>query len=262
MYDKILPEFMRILTRIDELENLGPKTIHINFDENGIIFEDLNVIGYEMPIRLDGLDLTHAKMVIRITAKMHAASAIYHDECPDKNELPGNFRKGMFCRESSILAPYFETTFKALGDAVSEWPGYEYYGEKLIKMRKTLVENGNQAFDVIEGDFNCLLHGDLWVNNTMFKYDESGHPTDVIMVDFQYCIYGSPMLDLLYFMCTSLADDLRANQQDELIQFYHQNLEEFLVRLKYKGNIPTLYDLQQQCLKKYFYGKTKYHDHS
>ena len=89
----------------------------------------------------------------------------------------------------------------------------------------------------------------------MFKYNNENEPVDVILLDFQYCCYASPAIDLLYFIHTSCVDDLRENRVDELTQYYYYQLKDILNRLNHKiGKIPTLHEFQQQVLKKYFYG--------
>lgn len=89
----------------------------------------------------------------------------------------------------------------------------------------------------------------------MFKYNDNNEPVDVILLDFQFCCYGSPAIDLLYFIHTSCIEDLRENRVEELIQFYYNQLKDILNRLNYNiSQLPTLHQFQQQMLKKYFYG--------
>lgn len=78
---------------------------------------------------------------------------------------------------------------------------------------------------------------------------------NVMLIDFQYACWSSPVIDLHYFLNTSLQESLRPNRFDELIDFYHGNLVETLKRLRYKKPIPTLEQLKQQYLDKSFYGK-------
>lgn len=107
--------------------------------------------------------------------------------------------------------------------------------------------------DDSDNSFKCLNHGDAWVNNYMFKYDEYGNPIDVLFLDFQVTFWNSPIVDLLYFFITSTNNELRANDFDKLIKFYHQNLSENLIRLGYTKTIPTLKQLHIDILQKGFY---------
>ncbi|EFN64731.1 hypothetical protein EAG_15426 [Camponotus floridanus] len=42
----------------------------------------------------------------------------------------------------------------------------------------------------------------------MFKYNDDGKPIDHVFVDFQLCYYGSPAIDLIYFLSTSPSLDV------------------------------------------------------
>jgi thiamine kinase-like enzyme len=89
--------------------------------------------------------------------------------------------------------------------------------------------------------FNVLNHGDLWINNMMFKYD-CGKPIDVKFVDFQNSHFGNPGQDLNYFFVSSVDNDSR-NNYDCLIKLYHSILEDRLNELEYDQFIPSLEDV-------------------
>lgn len=66
---------------------------------------------------------------------------------------------------------------------------------------------------------NVINHGDMWVNNFMYKY-ENGVPVDIICVDFQMSSYNSPGVDVNYFMCTSPQYEVREEKREELLDLY------------------------------------------
>lgn len=69
-------------------------------------------------------------------------------------------------------------------------------------------------------------------------------------VDYQNCFVGSPSIDLLYFLTTSVATEVLQEHRDDLIFTYHDSLDVVLTSLGYKGYRPTLLDLQVDLLKK------------
>ncbi|KAG8230742.1 hypothetical protein J437_LFUL011077 [Ladona fulva] len=71
---------------------------------------------------------------------------------------------------------------------------------------------------------NILNHGDCWMNNIMFSYDEKGQPLDAKFIDFQVSRYCHPSIDILYFMHLSTTKSLRDSHLDELLQVYHHSL--------------------------------------
>lgn len=99
----------------------------------------------------------------------------------------------------------------------------------------------------------------------MLKFVDKLQPNDevensienVIFIDFQISCWTSPTIDLHYFFNNSLHESLRPNQFDDLIEFYHENLAKYLVRLEYKKQIPTLGEFKQQYKEKAFYGNIK-----
>jgi len=71
-----------------------------------------------------------------------------------------------------------------------------------------------------------------------------------LQIDYQNCVIGSPIIDLIYFLTSSVACDVLEAARDELIYAYHETLVLILQKLGYTGYIPTLNDLQVELLKK------------
>lgn len=93
----------------------------------------------------------------------------------------------------------------------------------------------------------------------MIKYADSESDEksmeNMILIDFQFCCFTSPTIDLHYFFNSSLQESLRPNRFDELIAIYHKSLVTALKKLGYKQHIPTLTELKQQYRDKMFYGE-------
>lgn len=103
--------------------------------------------------------------------------------------------------------------------------------------------------------FSCLNHGDDFVNNLMFNFDDEGNAKEIIFIDFQAALWASPGPDLLYFFISSLADDIKAENFDNFIEFYHEELVAALKTLKYEQHIPTLAELHIDVMDKGSYGE-------
>lgn len=180
MYHKFLPEFQLIFRSSNLKCDLAPNALKINFNENSIVFQDLNELGYEMAPRTNGLDRKHAQLVIEKLAKLHAVSVVYNEN--NQKNLSNYFKRGMFNRECDTFNPYFLTNLHYLTEEVNRWEGWEYYAKKLVLLKNRLIKNAQNVFDPKEENFNVLCHGDIWVNNAMFKYNENREPIDALMV--------------------------------------------------------------------------------
>jgi Ecdysteroid kinase-like family len=93
-----------------------------------------------------------------------------------------------------------------------------------------------------------LNHGDFYTRNIFFKY-RGNELVDALFVDFQNAVIGTPLIDLFYFLTTSVAVGTLAVSRDELIYIYHETLSSVLKKLEFKGTIPTLNDIQVEMLR-------------
>lgn len=103
-----------------------------------------------------------------------------------------------------------------------------------------------------QAKYKVLNHGDFWVNNYLFKYEE-GQPIDVIFVDFQLSFYTSPAIDINYFLHTSPSNGVRQTEREDiLVKYYEQfnrTLENSIVL-----NVPTKSMLDSELKEYDFYG--------
>lgn len=254
IYEQILPKLKALLLEIGDSEQLFAETMSVDYDRSALIFEDLSMRGFVMPERLLGLDLNLARLVLRKLAKMHATSAVLNERELGALET---YDRGMFNRHTDNYAPIFEGMIQAASRCVAQWPGYEHYAEKLNDLVPVYMELGKRVFDVSAG-INVLAHGDLWTNNVLVKYNEAtAQPEDVIIIDFQYAAWGSPAIDLFYFLNSSLQLDFHLHHQEELIEYYFKIFSDTLRKLRYKSHIPSLHNFHLQLKEKSFYGMSK-----
>lgn len=73
-------------------------------------------------------------------------------------------------------------------------------------------------------------------------------------IDLQLSVWGSPAIDLHYFIVSSTDKKLKLKEFDTIIQYYHENLVKTLKSLGYKKPIPTLLELQIDLLQRGFLG--------
>lgn len=95
------------------------------------------------------------------------------------------------------------------------------------KMEKLTGQMYNQmamhVTDTSTDKWNVMCHGDLWINNLMFKYDNTNDDHQVIgvkLIDLQTVRYASPIIDILHFFYSSTRSSLRENYLDQLLADY------------------------------------------
>lgn len=253
MYEKVLPQLSALIGETRQPEKLFATTLHVDYEHEAIIFEDLAVSKHELADRLVGFDLEHARLALRKLAKMHAAAAVLNERKPG---ILTKFDHGIFNRQTAGFAPIFENLFGEAADFAATCPELgDRYSRKLSALQKRMMEYSTRVYDPQPGAFNTLVHGDYWVNNVMLRYGERREPLDMILIDFQFCSWSSPTVDLHYFLNTSVQSELQLEQQDVLIQYYHTVLVETLQDLKFGGYTPTLRQFVLQLEKDRFFGK-------
>lgn len=67
-----------------------------------------------------------------------------------------------------------------------------------------------------------FCHGDLTINNMLFKRDETG--TSVMLIDFALIRYGSPTIDLSTFLCLSCSNSVKCENLPMVLRTYHDEL--------------------------------------
>lgn len=142
------------------------------------MFEELSPKNFKKADRRLGLDVNHLRVVLKNLAKLHAASAVLpqdtftHHQQPNVSEYFKVFHS-LFINVVQSLAGELST--ETYDDA-------ELLAKKLTAFERNMIDKSSEAFMLQTNDFGVLCHGDLWLNNLLFEYDDEAHPSDVRMV--------------------------------------------------------------------------------
>ncbi|KZC10407.1 PREDICTED: uncharacterized protein LOC107188541 [Dufourea novaeangliae] len=227
---------------------LGAQVYHIRMERPlCLIMEDLAPLGFRMADRQIGLDLPHCRLVMQGLARFHAASVALCEKEPKHKAI---YRRGIFNDdEPSDLIVFFKNGCITLANEVQSWSELgKKYADKIRGLADKLHPMCVKLLKRRDDEFNVINHGDCWVNNMMFRYDENSKPIEHVFVDFQLCVYNSPVLDLIYFITTSMfsiEDDI---DMERLLLEYVELLTHHMAQLNCKTAPPTLDEIKQ-CKK-------------
>lgn len=77
---------------------------------------------------------------------------------------------------------FFKNVAKTLSNTLKTWSGYEIIAEKLHNIPQNAYDEAYKAFAPNADGFNVITHGDMFMNNLLFRHDENGKPTDIRFV--------------------------------------------------------------------------------
>ncbi|GAB0094450.1 uncharacterized protein DMENIID0001_097570 [Sergentomyia squamirostris] len=251
MLDKFLPRLSELASGV----KFGAK-FYSKFENDTvsvIVMEDLSTNGYRMADRQLSLNRDHCAIVLKKLGKLHAASMLLFKEEPSIHDIydfglvEGSIENPGICQ--AILSEHFP----AICENVKTWEGFEDIHKKLEKFKPNLWKRIYECVSRDYDGFRVLNHGDFWVNNFLFKYDEeSEKPLDCILVDFQFTYFSTPAHDLQYFFGTSASPEMGVHEQEGLLLEYYATFKDVLESSKYP-KIPTLDDLQKEMSKRLLY---------
>jgi thiamine kinase-like enzyme len=128
---------------------------------------------------------------------------------------------------SEELAPLYAVVLPALFDQF-----LARYDERLdddVRAMVTTLKERLAQFSSYATPHPCVTHGDFRTDNLLIDARDGAVPLAV--VDWQTVGVGSPLLDVAYFLTTSLSPDDCARYDTELIDYYLDAMSEQQVRI-------------------------------
>ncbi|VVC43034.1 Protein of unknown function DUF227,Protein kinase-like domain,CHK kinase-like [Cinara cedri] len=203
-----------------------------------VVLENAGTRGYRLSEQRLYLDRDHIVVALRTLAKFHGLSYRANHENPVKF--------------AEMIADVKETQLRGDDD---DWmlPGFSYIASRLLsvaldRVTERRVAGGDDDDDVnrirrfrtkfldeitrtlrrllrpVEQSLATLCHGDFNRNNLLFRYDDDGRPVDALPFDLATVRYGSPALDLSFFLYMNTDRRIRDERWDELLDTYCASL--------------------------------------
>ncbi|CAH1710120.1 unnamed protein product [Aphis gossypii] len=234
MYEKIIPflfECHRSLNGVEDLPLL-PKFFYGRnkggefFERDLIMVENVNPLGFKLSEARMFLDYDHLITALQALAKFHGLSYTAKHKDPDTlQKFVMNIRDTQFDDNGEWLLK--NNSFKRFAtrgiNRLLERSGDLYRDNEHLQRFQKLIDDGDNLLRRTlkpREPFSVACHGDFNRNNMFFRYDEAGIPVDVLLFDFGTSRYGSPALDLSFFLYMNTTQDMRERRWDDLLNEY------------------------------------------
>ncbi|XP_071633954.1 uncharacterized protein [Temnothorax longispinosus] len=226
-YTKVLPI----------LGPFGPRCVHA--DQNTIIMEDLAEKGYVTCERRNLFDLDHTVFALKKLAKLHASALALKINDPRKFDTLNLNIEEIIYKDNSQTSEMRKCTELCVKSIVEYLDKIQPQTQELQTIRNYFTTCIDKTYDAMRRIFTApkkkydtICHGDPWVNNLLFLYDNDGRIIDLKMVDYQIIRYTSIATDILYFIYSSVRSSLIERSFESFIKIYHK---EFLNALQQSG---------------------------
>uniref|UniRef100_A0A182XXH0 CHK domain-containing protein n=2 Tax=Anopheles stephensi TaxID=30069 RepID=A0A182XXH0_ANOST len=246
IYGPVMKAVRELLTSFGDCTQFAPRFIYE--DEHALVLEDLAVKGYRQPERRDRLDQPHMRLIVQKLAKFHAATAVLGRK---NRDLFSGLASTNFTTEGNPIHLFYANAIQHCIDQTVRVPELSQYTEFLRAFLEQAIEREAKSYECDESGFNVLNHGDMWLNNLLWKYEADGTTVcDVIMVDYQESFYGSPAFDLNHLLYSSANSAIQRAGFDDLVQLYTDELAGALQQFKYDGPLPDLARVRTEMASK------------
>lgn len=232
-YRRVLPEFVKFQEEKRPTSPFRSVATVYHISENTIVMEDMKARGYLKLDNRESLDMPHIRLVLKEMGRFHGLSFAFKDQNPQKFAV----------LKSSVNETVFKSskTGHFCSILTSGWKG------ALGVARKTFTTDHLQIIEAFLGNvwnkmrtlakpqepYAVILHGDAFINNILFHYpseETEETPDKLCLIDFQMSRYGSPALDLSFFLLRYYTEEAGHNYRD-LLRVYHDGLREFALEL-------------------------------
>ncbi|ODM99554.1 hypothetical protein Ocin01_07129 [Orchesella cincta] len=250
--------------------------------ENFIVLEDLRTKGYKMLDRRKGLDLDHVLLTIKQLANLHALSWVYkrrnglhllvnkypylkdvmykkENEAGWKPVLEGLNRNALeiiqqeFGPESDIFLKLKALLSKDVMDMIRIYLNGTGIDELVAESLLRIKPDGPIPF--ADDQWLVATHGDSWINNLLFAYNEEKTPKSVVIVDHQTFRETCLTVDLAYLIYSSTPVSLRKQSVPVLLRTYFDHFVEICQKLNEKPPVSfTFSNFERRWRRARIYG--------
>lgn len=202
------------------------QTVDVDLNE-GILLEDVSVRGFTMMDRRNGnVTADYVRLVMQSLGKFHAISFAVKDQQPNKfKELTSELDELFVRLDNEMLRQYFNVMADAVFKVLSEKDDALLWSKLKNLFKRDAIDIAADCLNVESTEPAAIItHGDMWQNNTMFKQEQNGKPTEVCLLDWQISRHTSPVIDIIYYLFACTTKSIRDAHYDEFLKIYHESV--------------------------------------
>lgn len=233
-FEREVKIYEHFIPRLLELSSVcwAPK-IYLVKENHFIVLENLKNFSL-YPSKIGVWDRNHFEIAVKTLGIFHASSVIYEEKFGKitDDELKLLEELAYPQQKDHIRNKGVENGIKTLIELTKLIPKYKN-SSKIDNIVDAIPETIRKIFEFVKTSKkyrNVLLHGDIWVNNVMFRYDENYVPVECKYIDFQFSRFAPQAMDLATFFYASATSDFRKQHLDALLDMYCKTFEEELDR--------------------------------
>ena len=238
-YGSILQELKAILKQHKLDPDLLPFPKHFGGTDAYCIMEDLRPAGYKMADKFQGLNWQQVSLTMSALAKLHATTYYYIRQEGEKVFHTNDIRPYLlhFPWNAKGMDPkYYKDTISMYLPMVDIMKQHnEQLGLKLKNLVPQFLSLFTGIFDKTDKEyFPVICHGDLWLNNILFKATNYGNiddPAAIKFIDLQQAHRGNIFEDLVYFFGASTTPAFREKYLLRSLEIYHQSFTKMIKEL-------------------------------
>ncbi|KAK6641409.1 hypothetical protein RUM44_013120 [Polyplax serrata] len=194
-----------------------------------LVVQDLATEGYQVVNRVKGFSKKECSVILQELSRFHAVSfALKKREKQLFSDMKDRLIETVFREEyrEGLLGVIWENSLKFAARSLNEsnCPKLRKVSEKLQsysgRVLSTLIDLSNSKCS----KFNVICHGDLWNNNILLRYCDSGYPIGVKFIDLQAMRFSSCVLDVMHVIFTSSRPVVHERHLDVLLAEYFESL--------------------------------------
>lgn len=219
-----------------------PKTLSANSylgRGSTLVLPDLSAEGYSLGQPGDALSAEQATLVIKQLADLHAKFWNQADTDPEYTWLAGPVRKLEDRLGTALAVPLMKLGLaksKSVVPASLHKPAIHY-----ARYRK-------RAMHFLSRDSQTIIHHDCHPGNLFWNQSRPG------LLDWQMVRIGEGISDIAYFLATSLDPEIRRSNENQLLDYYvqqlskHQNIKINTEQIKQRYRAHLIYPFEAMLI--------------